>query len=211
MTDIITSVFTVFAAETGILDTITENQIFLMNVLFVLGIASIVLGFLLYRAVFAAAMFCAVAFCSCIIMRDITDWGTITTTFAVVGTALGFFSYSWPRVGGMALSGFAIGALVFSGTHRLWLAVMLGVGAAVLVIYFSVITIAFATSLGGSFLAMEGAIAKGFLSAGQVWLIVPAVVIGFALQMLINKNQKLFPVTCPPRVSYWLEQRKKAK
>ncbi len=208
MGDLIQNLFLNFAFETGIFDIAIENVTFLQQFLGVAAVLTCFLGFYVYRGEFSILMFIAVALLCCWGMGGKTDWGTITTTFAVVGIAASFFTYRWHLVGGIVVMGLMAGSLVWVYVaHSMIFVVIAAIVAAIMVVLFPVLTIVFITSLWGSMLIFENAYYMDFGSSAALMLSTACFVVGLLLQLFLTRNQKHFSKTCPDKVRYWAEHR----
>lgn len=209
MRALITELFLKFSLETGILDTVNENIEFLSGILLLLAVLTCFFGFNVYRAEFSVLVFIGVTLVCCFIMRERTDWGTVTTTFAVFGTAFAFFAFRWHRLGGFTICGVTAAAVVWLMTQSLWITVAAGVLAGILLLLFPVIMLCLMTSIWGM-LVIYGFREDIPLLYGRGKLtFVLIMAAGFVLQMMINRKQKLFVKVYPRRLEHWMEERRK--
>ncbi len=209
MKELISNLFLRFAFETGILDTVNENIVFLGYTLAIIAILTCFFGFYVYRAEFSILVFIGITLLCCFLMKDKTDWGAITTTFAVIGTAMAFFTYRWHRSGSFIVMGLMAGTITWAYLgENLILSIVIGVLVGVILLGFPVITIAVTTALWGSLLMCEF---RTYITAIELpaWIFVLCFIIGVALQMWLTRHQKLFNKIYPSRVTYWMEQRRR--
>ena len=204
-----TELFLRFSLETGILDTVNENIELLSGILLFLAVLTCFLGFNVYRAEFSVLVFIGVTLICCFIMRERTDWGTVTTTFAVLGTAFAFFAFRWHRLGGFVICGVTAAAVAWLMTQSIWITVAAGVLAGILLLWFPVIMLCLMTSLWGALViyGFRGDIPLLYGRGNLAVVIIMAA--GFVLQMMINRKQKLFVKVYPRRLEHWMEERRK--
>lgn len=210
MRALIMELFLRFSLETGILDTVNENIEFLSGVLLLVAVLTCFFGFNIYRVEFSVLVFVAVTLVCCFIMGNRTDWGTVTTVFAVLGTAFAFFAFRWHRLGGFFVCGLIAAAVAWIMTQSIWVTIVAGVLAGILLLLFPVIMLCLMTSLCGTLIIYGFKSDITFLHGmgNQVFVIIMAA--GFALQMLINRKQKLFEKKYPKRLEHWMQERRKA-
>lgn len=204
-----TELFLRFSLETGILDTVNENIELLSVVLLFLAVLTCFFGFNVYRAEFSVLVFIGVTLICCFIMRDRTDWGTVTTTFAVLGTAFAFFAFRWHRLGGFVICGVTAAAAVWLITQSIWITAAAGVLAGILLLLFPVIMICLMTSLWGMLVIYGFREDIPLLYGRGRFIFVVIMAAGFVLQMIINRKQILFAKVYPRRLEHWMEKRRK--
>lgn len=207
MRELVKELFFLFSMETGILGMVKENQEFLAINLLTLGTIALFFGFRIYRVVSSVLVFMAVTIVSIVVMKDITDWGSIVTTFAVLSPVIAFFSYRWYKLDGLiicSLIGMGIGWIY---TGSIIVSIVIGVLLAFSMFYFPVITLSFMTSLWGVLIVKDFQLNISLIDDGGTIVSFALVITGFAVQMLMNKNQKIFDKPYPHRVGNWLEKR----
>lgn len=209
MRALITELFFDFSLETGILDTVNENIELLSGILLFLAVLTCFFGFNVYRAEFSVLVFIGVTLICCFIMRARTDWGTVTTTFAVLGTAFAFFAFRWHRLGGFIICGVTAAAVVWLMTQSIWITVAAGVLAGILLLLFPVIMLCLMTSLWGMLVIYGFKEDIPLLNGRGNLTFVFIMVTGFVLQMMINRKQKLFVQVYPRCLEHWMEERRK--
>ena len=197
-----------FSLETGILDAVNENIEFLSVILLILAVLTCFFGFNIYRAEFSVLVFIAVTLVCCFVMRERTDWGTVTTAFAVLGTAFAFFAFRWHRLGGFVVAGLIAAAAVWTLSRTLWITVAAGLLAGVLVLMLPVIVICLMTSLWGTMVLYGYRSDLSFLNGNGYVPFFIIVAAGFLVQMLVNRRQKLFAKAYPRRLEHWIQERR---
>lgn len=205
MKDLIKELFFLFSMETGILGIVKENQEFLGSILLIIGTFACFLGFRIYRLIFSILTFMAIAISSIFFMRNFTDWGTITTTFSVLGTVGAFFSYRWHKLGGIIISVLISAAIGWIYTYSILVSILVGILVMILMFFFPVITIYFMTSLWGTFIIKEFLMMN---STNYRRIILSFIIFstGFITQLIINKNQELFDKSYSYRLKNWIEK-----
>lgn len=204
-----TELFLRFSLETGILDTVNENIEFLSGFLLILAVLTCFFGFSVYRAEFSVLVFIAVVLICCFVMRKRTDWGTVTTTFAVLGTAFAFFAFRWHRLGGFVICGLIASALAWMLTQSIWITAGAGVIAGTIFLFFPVIMLCFMTSLWGMLVIYGFKDYIPFLHGRSNLIFGLIMAAGFVLQMLLNRRQKLFVQIYPRHLEHWIKERRK--
>lgn len=208
MRELTNELFLRFSLETGILDTVKENIEFLSGVLLILAIITCFFGFYVYRAEFSVLVFIAVTLICCFIMRQRTDWGTITTTFAVLGTALAFFAYRWHRFGGFVICATVAGTAIWIITQSIWIAIIASVLSGIMFLMFPVIMISLMTSLWGMLVIYGFRDNISFLQGCGNLIFLLIMVAGFTLQMIITRKQKIFVKSYPRHLEHWIKGRR---
>lgn len=205
MKDLIKELFFLFSMETGILGIVKENQEFLGSILLIIGTFACFLGFRIYRLIFSILTFMAIAISSIFFMRNFTDWGTITTTFSVLGTVGAFFSYRWHKLGGIIISVLISAAIGWIYTYSILVSILVGILVMILMLFFPVITIYFMTSLWGTLIIKEFLMMN---STNYRRIILSFIIFstGFITQLIINKNQELFDKSYSYRLKNWIEK-----
>lgn len=171
----------------------------------VLGVVACILGFRTYRMFFSALLFIITAMISFLVLEG-ESLRSIATCVAVVGVVLAFFGYRWPKIGGFVVClmiGMCFGWILHP---NLILAIIIGVLAALFETLFPVLGISAMTSLWGATLLIERLNLESALGVIAI-LLVAAVCT--TLQLIVNKNQKLFTKVCPDKIRYRMEQRGK--
>lgn len=204
MKELVKELFFLFSMETGILGVVKENETFLGYILIALAIVLCFFGFKIYRGVFSVLMFIGSTLIIVFLMRGRSDWGTITTTFAVLGTVIAFFSYRMNLLGGYTisiLSGLSIGWIY---THSIWVSILIATLVGVFMKILPVITLCFMTSLWGVI------VIQGFPIIGDrgIWIPFIILILGFSLQIIMSKNQTLFDNPFPNEMKKWIEKKK---
>ncbi len=203
--ELVKELFFLFALETGILGVVKENEDFLAIILLIIGVLACFFGFKIYRAIFSVLVFMAVTLISIFLMAGKTDWGTITTTFAVLGTVLAFFAYRWHWLGGFIICALVAIATGWIHTYSLWFSLMLGILVIASMAYVPVIMICLMTSLWGAIIIYEFLINYLIIDNGG-FIVSIIIMIGFILQMLSNKEQSLFEKIYQPRFIYLIKR-----
>lgn len=206
MLDLVIKLFQGFAFETGILGEIRQYEKFGMWCLIFLSVIALVWGFKAYRAVFSVLVFMGFAVASSFILTDQTDWGTIVTTFAVLGTAIALLSYKWIYIGGITISVLIVSGVVSMLGGSIVVVILVGVLFVVLIVQLPVVTICLTSALWGSLMLNELIVfPDGILFVSGLTLF------GFLIQMFVNKKQSLFKKPYPTSVTDWLERKERNK
>lgn len=206
MSELIKELFLEFVNTTGLSEEVSPFFSYGGICIMILAIMGCMLGFRTYRMFFSAILFMGTATASFHLMAGTESLRSVATCVAVVGVVLAFFGYRWHRLGGFMicfLIGMGIGWLLYPS---LLLAVVCGILAGTLEVFFPVIAISVMTSLWGTCMLAEGFQLSGAL---QVAAVLGIAVLSSAWQLFLNRKQKLFAKVCPDRVRYWMEQRRK--
>lgn len=206
MVDLVIKLFQDFAYETGILGEIRGYEKQGMWCLLVLSVMALVWGFKTYRVIFSALLFMGCTLAICHLLTDKTDWGTIVTTFAVLGTAIALIGYNWNYLGGVSISVLITCGVTFMLSESIVVMVLVGILFAVLVVQLPVVTICLTTALWGSLMLIELT-----MLPDEVLFISGLTLFGFLFQMFVNKKQTLFKKLYPIYITNWLERRKQNK
>lgn len=202
MVDIVIKLFQDFAYETGILGEIRQFEKQGMWCLLFLSVIALVWGFKVYRAFFSVLVFMGLTVAICLILTNKTDWGTIVTTFTVLGTSIALLSYNWNYLGGISISVLITCGITFIFSGSIVVMVLVSILFVVLVVQFPVVTICLTTALWGSLMLTElTMLPDGILFVSGLTLI------GFLFQMLVNKKQTLFKKPYPTYITNWLERK----
>ena len=188
MIELVRELFFAFSLETGILGVVKENEDFLIVTFLAVAILLCLFGFKVYRAIFSLLTFMATTLLIVFIMRGRTDWGTITTTFAVLGSIFSFFAYREHKLGGYCISILCGATITWVYTQSLAISIIAGIFVGVTMSVFPVITLCFMTALWGAIVIQESSV---FEYMGTM-LSLFSLGIGFILQMFISRNQTLF-------------------
>ena len=206
MVDLVIKLFQDFAYETGILGEIRQYEKLGMWCLHFLSVIALVWGFKAYRAFFSVLIFMGFTVAICLILTDKTDWGTIVTTFAVLGTAIAALSYKWNYLGGISISVLITLGVTFILSGSIVVMVLVGILFVVLVVQFPVVTICLTSALWGSLMLTE----LTMLPDGIVFVSV-LTLFGFLFQMFVNKKQTLFKKPYPTYITDWIEQKERTR
>ena len=208
MKELMKELFFRFSLETGILGTVKENERLLEIILICIATLACILGFKIYRILFSMLMFVVVTLLICFLMKERTDWGTVATMFAVLGTVCAFFAYRWHKVGGFIICALIAAAMGWIHTGSIWITFIAGLLAGIAMLVFPVIMISLMTSAWGSIILFEARVEIPFMENLSIIIFFIFAVAGFLLQMLINKKQTLFPKKYPKKVQHWMEKRR---
>ena len=204
MAGIIIELFQRFAFETGISGEIRQYGQIGMMALIMLGAFALVLGFKIYRIYFSLLLFICVTILSSILLSGKANWGEITTFFSVFGTIVALLAYQCYKVGGCVVCGLLSGIFGWIISDSIGIALLFCALVVIATLKFPVITICLVTSLFGSLIICE------LLLTNENPYVISAIwVSGFAVQMLINRRQKIFAKIYPDKVTHWLEQKKR--
>lgn len=206
MVDLVIKLFQGFAFETGILGEIRQYEKFGMWCLLFLSVIALVWGFKAYRAIFSILVFMGFAVASCFLLTDKNDWGTIVTTFAVLGTAIALLSYKWIYIGSTTISVLIVSGVVSMLGGSIVVVILVGLLFVVLNVQLPVVTICLTSALWGSLMLNE----LTMLPDG-ILFVCGLTLFGFLIQMYINKKQSLFKKPYPTWVSDWLERKEQSK
>lgn len=190
MISLISNLFRYFAVETGILGEFQQYQKYGTVIIVSLAVMCCFLGIKTYRVIFSVLMFAGIALLCCFGMEDIAQWGTIVTTFAILGCALGFFAYQWKYLGTVVISGLMAAGLIFVAASECaeWLLILVAVLAGAAAYACPLIVTALITAVWGSY-----TLAEILKPDGINYLLVLAVMAaGFVLQMVIGKKTRAF-------------------
>lgn len=197
--------FELFVNKSGIAGELNHYLTYGKICAMLLGLTACMFGFRVYRLYFSAIIFMGATIAFCTFLSHM-PWAQVVAWIAVAGTIIAFLGFRWYR-----FAGFCICALV--GALAGWLivpsylvAVLSGALTGVAELFFPVIMIVAVTSLWGAWIFAEGLNVSPMLS---VSVSVIAVIIGFMVQMRMNKTQKLFSRPLPDKVRYWLENRRR--
>lgn len=207
MRELIIELFFLFSMETGILGMVKENIVFLEKFLLIIGIFSYFAGFKIYRAIFSIIVFIGVVLTSVFLMKDYTDWGTITTIFSVLGTVFGFLVYRAGKLGGFIICGLMGGTIVWINTYSMVFSIVIGLLVASLMLFFPVIILSFITSLWGAFIIKDFGSSLITINKGEVLVFWIMVILGFGVQIITNTKQELFEEPYPPKLKSWLQKK----
>lgn len=206
MVDIVVKLFQDFAYETGILGEIRQYEKLGMWCLLFLSVIALVWGFKAYRAFFSVLVFMGFTVAICLILTDKTDWGTIVTTFAVLGTVIALLSYNWGYLGGISISVLITCGVTFMLSGSIVVMILVGILFVVLVVQLPVVMICLTLALWGSLMLTElTKLPDGILFVSGLTLF------GFLFQMLVNKKQTLFKKPYPTYITDWLERRSETR
>lgn len=204
MIELARELFFFFSLETGILGVVKENENFLIVTLIVVAVMLFFFGFKIYRAIFSVLIFMTATLVIIFIMKGQTDWGTITTTFEVLGSILAFFAYRWHILGGYCISIFSGITTAWVYTQSMMTSILVGVLVGITMSFLPVITLCLTTTLWGWVVLQEFSL---FEDIGMFLLLI-ILVIGFGLQVLMNKNQVLFEKPYPEMMIQWIDERR---
>lgn len=209
MIEVINHWFEIFASETGILGDMRRYQGGGIWVLLALGLLTCILGFKIYRALFSTSLFLLIALVSSTTLGGRMDWGAVVTLFSVAGVALAVLGYGWNRLGGVLVCVIAGAIMTTAWSLPLLTITLISAVMGILVLVFPVITICMTTAVWGSWLFLDALyLLTGRNGSYGVWVVLLTIV-GFAIQMLISRKQKLFSKVCPNRLRYWMEKRRR--
>ncbi len=185
MIELIDNIFIRFAWETGILPSIKEYSDYWILVLIFLSIMTCFFGFKSYRLFFSLITFGLVLMAISYLLKNRTDWGSIVTTFSVLGTILGFLAYRWKYLG-LGFMGWLISIGLLSMKLSNPLIVMgLSIISTGLVFLFPVLAMSLLTSIFGSVIIKE----IFYLGNSMTLLLI---ILGLGFQIFTSKNQTLF-------------------
>lgn len=202
MIEFVNSIFTKFAWETGILGSIKQYQDYWFIILILLGILTCFLGFKTYRAFFSLFTFMGIVIVCSHLMRNITDWGTIVTTFSVLGITLAFLSYNWKHLGAIVISILITLGFISMIYLNIVVTIILCVLVSIFTLNFPVISISILTSIFGGIMISE---VFGLQNFTMMFLIV----YGILIQIATNRDQSVFEKEYPDKVKRFIEKRKK--
>lgn len=182
MIELIDNIFIRFAWETGILPSIKEYSDYWILVLIFLSIMTCFFGFKSYRLFFSLITFGLVLMAISYLLKNRTDWGSIVTTFSVLGTILGFLAYRWKYLG-LGFMGWLISIGLLSMKLSNPLIVMgLSIISTGLVFLFPVLAMSLLTSIFGSVIIKE----IFYLGNSMTLLLI---ILGLGFQIFTSKNQ----------------------
>lgn len=201
MLGLINNIFLKFAWETGILGSIREFQNNWVFVLILIGILACFFGYKTYRTFFSLLVFMGIATACSLLMREYTDWGSIVTTFSVIGITLALLAYRWVYLGALVINILITIGLVANVSNSLILGITLSIIVGFITIYFPVISVCALTSIFGGIVITE---LFNLTNIGMFLLIIGGVII----QNMTNKNQVAFEKPYPDSVMKFYENRK---
>jgi len=206
MRELVRELFFLFSVETGILGVVKENEKFIISILMGIAVLICFFGFKIYRGLFSALMFMGSTLVIVFFMRGHSDWGTITTVFAVLGTVLAFFSYRWNVLGGYCISISSGVTIAWVYTHSILITIITGILVAVSMRFLPVITLCFMTTIWGVVVIQE------FIIFGDKVILISSIIliVGFSLQLLTNRNQTLFDKPYPDKMKQWMEKKRES-
>lgn len=204
MIEFVNRFFLSFAWETGILGEIRQYYDFKIVILTLLGVLACFLGFKIYRSLFSIFTFMVTAMGSICFMKNITDWGTIVTTFSVIGIGLAFFAFRWTYLGAVIINSLIVMGFLSMISNSIIGIVISCVLIAIAIVLFPVIsTIILTSAFGGTIL--------GEIFNLNKLTIMFLIVAGIIIQKLTNQNQKLFEKEYPDKINDFLEKRRKGE
>lgn len=202
MLEYVNSIFVRFAWETGILGSIKEYQEYWIPTLILLGIISCFFGFKTYRFFFPLISFMFIAILSIYFMNEITDWGTVVTTFAVIGSIVAFLSYSWIYLGATVIN-----VLVGLGLMSI---ISQSLGFAILVFFITTfLTISFPVIVTSILTSSFGGVLLGEIFNINTSIVIIIILLGILFQLVTNKNQEVFEKEYPDKIKYYLGKKRK--
>ncbi|MDD3138411.1 MAG: hypothetical protein PHX08_05505 [Lachnospiraceae bacterium] len=204
MAEIIIELFQRFSFETGISGEVRQYGQIGMMALIMLGAFALVMGFKTYRIFFSLVLFICITVLSSVLLSGKANWGEITTFFSVVGTIVALLAYQCYKMGGCVICGLIGGIFGWILTDSIGIALLFCALAIIATLKFPVITICLFTSLFGSLIICEL-----LLTSGNPFVISAICASGYAVQMLINRRQKIFAKIYPDKVTHWLEKKKR--
>lgn len=169
----------------------------------VIGVLACLFGFWVYRAYFSVFVFMGISIILCSTLSEL-PWGRVAAWCAVSGVVIAFLAYHWNHFGGFCISvivGSCIGWFIYPSY---FLAGGMGILFGVVELLFPVIAIIGSTALWGAWILVEGFQLQPML---RIISIVLATIVGFTMQMVTSRKQKLFSKTMPQKLRYWLEKR----
>ncbi|MBQ4283912.1 MAG: hypothetical protein IJB96_08310 [Lachnospira sp.] len=205
MSELLRELLKIFTDSTGISQDVQAYANVGGAVLIGLGIVLCVFGFRSYRALFSGLCVVTIAYIYCTWLASMMSWREAVTAIAVMGTVVAFFAYRWYRVGGLGVC-FALGAcLGWLICPSIVVAIICGVIAAVGQWLFPVIVIILTTSAVGGCLLVDTLKLDGFM---YLVAVVGVMAVAVVIQLIINRNQKLFTRTCPEVFNALLEKKR---
>lgn len=204
MIEFINSIFIGFAWDTGILGSIKEYKDYWIFVLILMGILACFFGFKTYRVFFSLFTFMVLAIVSSYFMKSLTDWGTIVTTFAVVGSIMAFLAYRWTYLGALVINVLITLGLVSMASKSIVVTIAMASLVAIVTFYFPVLSVSIFTSIFGAIIIRE-ALKLNYIA------VILLFVCGSIIQSLINRNQSIFEKEYPDKLKEFLEKKKKRR
>jgi hypothetical protein len=205
MRGLLNSYFDLFVDKSGLTDEIAHCLSWGDICTIALGIIACLFGFWAYRTYFSALVLMGIVIVFCTLLSEL-PWGQVVAWMSVTGVVVAFLAYRWYHFGGFCicmLIGGCVGWLIYPSYV---LAGLLGIAFGAAEWFFPVITIATATSLWGAWMLFDG---FGVDAPMKTVGILLAMSIGIALQMFMNRKQKMFAKPIPQKLRYRLEKRRK--
>lgn len=208
MIDLVRITFEYFGTKTGILGELRQYRQLWMALLIVWGIAFCFFGVKSYRMVFSLVTFMMVTLLTCLLMRNVANWGAIVTTFAIIGFVLAFMAFEWIYAGACVVAGFIAGLTAVMFGAGIIVAAIIGVLVLIITCFFPLPGTIVSTAWFGAVVLNESGVVSWLGTSVSLAVLC---VCGLLIQSFLSRRAEEFERKYPEFIRKRIEERKRRK
>lgn len=198
-----------FGVLTGIEEVVNSGLPLIMAAVALASLLLCFLGFRIYPAVFSGIVFFLTAAVFCLLWKERYSWLYVSAGFCVVGAVLAFLGFRCKNMGAVLLCGLESAMLAAIMWGNPLIAAAAGTLGGILTFCFPFAGVVTYQALCGGLLCLDITcrLFEITLPVSRLWCLENAALIaaGLAVQIIMNRNQKLFEQTYPK----WLRKKEK--
>lgn len=198
-----------FGVLTGIEEVVNSGLPLIMAAVALASLLLCFLGFRIYPAVFSGIVFFLTAAVFCLLWKERYSWLYVSAGFCVVGAVLAFLGFRCKNMGAVLLCGLESAMLAAVMWGNPVAAAAAGILGGILTFYVPFAGVVIYQALCGGLLCLDITfrLFEITLPVSRLWCLENAALIaaGLAVQIIMNRNQKLFEQTYPK----WLRKKEK--